>query len=414
MHITCEQLLAKVEDRKMRCVAGFNGLSKKITGFTILDDPDILRWLNGGEFIVSIGYVTGQNRFLLKSLIPDLVQKGCVGLGIKIGAYYEDIPEEFIELGNKYHFPVIAISQSLRFTDIAFIVYKNMFDNELKVTDRMNLLYRKIASIVFSNTSIEAMLFNISVVIDNPVILLDKYYNLMAYENPETDGINITDIFPLQKGEPVLPEASLQKLSRKYAVSKFSYYDMNYAHESGTYDVIIVPINTDEITWGYFLIPTTMSQFNNDTYQIINSIKSVVGIFFLKNSLLSNSSKIYKNNFLNTVLLNNNNTDYNIRYNAKLFNFDYKLNRVCINLNVPNYDSYSYTKRVSIRETIDSIIERISITYRLKRYLVYFNDNFCFFLVLPPRHIRNPHSTSWLRKPARTYRINARITRLTT
>jgi purine catabolism regulator len=383
MHITCEQLLAKVEEKQMRCVAGFKGLSKDITGFTIVDEPNILRWLKGGEFIVSLGYVTSNNRFLLKSLIPDLVQKGCVGLGIKLGAYYDEVPEEFIELGNQYDFPIIVISQSLRFTDIAFLVYQNMFDNELRITDRMNLLYRKITRIVFSDASVESMLFNISETIGNPVILLNKDYELIAYENPEANSGDLNSIFHLKKGDPVLTKSITRSLAKNYSTSKFDYYEMDYVQENASQEITVIPIDSFDTVWGHFLIPTIATPFDKEWYQIINSIKSAVSIYMLKNYLSPSSTKNSKNNFLNMVLLSENITDYNIRYHAKLYDFDYELKRVCINLKVPDYENYSYAKRNSIKQTVDSIIRRISTMYHLKHYSVYLNENFCFYLFFP-------------------------------
>ena len=37
---------------QIRCVAGFCGTNREVTSFTIIDTPEILDWLHGGEFVV--------------------------------------------------------------------------------------------------------------------------------------------------------------------------------------------------------------------------------------------------------------------------------------------------------------------------------------------------------------------------
>lgn len=57
---------------QIRCVAGFCGTNREVTSFTIIDTPEILDWLHGGEFVVDSGYITSHNPSMLKGFIASL------------------------------------------------------------------------------------------------------------------------------------------------------------------------------------------------------------------------------------------------------------------------------------------------------------------------------------------------------
>ena len=67
---------------QIRCVAGFCGTNREVTSFTIIDTPEILDWLHGGEFVVDSGYITSHNPSMLKGFIASLRKKGCAALGV--------------------------------------------------------------------------------------------------------------------------------------------------------------------------------------------------------------------------------------------------------------------------------------------------------------------------------------------
>lgn len=47
---------------QIRCVAGFRGTNRKITSFSIIDTPEILDWLHGGNLSLTPGIL----RFIIR------------------------------------------------------------------------------------------------------------------------------------------------------------------------------------------------------------------------------------------------------------------------------------------------------------------------------------------------------------
>ena len=59
--LTVGQFAAGFDAYPLQCVAGFTGLDRELTAFSIVDSPEILTWLRGGEFVVDYGYVIKNN-----------------------------------------------------------------------------------------------------------------------------------------------------------------------------------------------------------------------------------------------------------------------------------------------------------------------------------------------------------------
>ena len=144
MAITLNQLLKKSYHGELKCVAGHKGLDKEILGVNVVDNPEIVSWLYGGELILSTGYVTKNNPSMLNTLVNDLHRKGCVGLGFKVKRYFEKIPDIIISEGNKYGFPILEISYEMRMSDISRFVYTNLFSDEMSENEKTHLVYQQV------------------------------------------------------------------------------------------------------------------------------------------------------------------------------------------------------------------------------------------------------------------------------
>ena len=120
MSITVEQFIAQSQNIEFKCVAGFGGLGREVSSFSIVDTPEILNWLKGGELVVEAGYISKNFPALRANLVRDLAEKGCAGLGVKLNRYYNKLPDEFIKQGDKYDFPIFELPYETRFCDVAF------------------------------------------------------------------------------------------------------------------------------------------------------------------------------------------------------------------------------------------------------------------------------------------------------
>jgi PucR family transcriptional regulator, purine catabolism regulatory protein len=70
--------------------------------------PDPSQWLQGGELLLTTGYVIGRSARMQRDFVRRLDEAGCVGLGYSMGPDGEPLPELFAESANR-GFPLFTI-----------------------------------------------------------------------------------------------------------------------------------------------------------------------------------------------------------------------------------------------------------------------------------------------------------------
>lgn len=383
MTFTVERLIASIKDNQMRCVAGFEGLSNPITCFTIVDTPNITRWVRSGAFVASVGYVTNENPRLKTTLVRDLAQKDCACLAVKVNQYYEESREEFIEQGKKYQFPIIEVDYSLRFSDIASHIHQTMFQDKMKAAERSYLLYNQLIQVLLSDTDIEEALYIISIAVSNPVLLIDKDFQLIEFENIANNPVELHSIFPLRRGEPILQPKDIRRILNLLAENHFQSHNYIQNGNSRNSNIVFTPIILNEVSCGYLVIPETVSPLSNEHHVMLNNISTALGMYFIKTKYLPSVQPKTKNDFVHQVLLNDTISKAQIQSFANIYGFNIRSRRICINLHVDSFDTFPFEKRNSISNMIRVCASRFAEHLSLESFFSNYKNHFPIFFFFP-------------------------------
>jgi purine catabolism regulator len=104
-------------------MAGSAGLNREITGVSVIDAPDVDRWMRGGEFLIGSGYIF---RDAPDDFIPFLRranEKGTAAVGIKLDRYLHQLPSNLMEVADELKLPLFRIPLNYRWTDVIEIVH---------------------------------------------------------------------------------------------------------------------------------------------------------------------------------------------------------------------------------------------------------------------------------------------------
>lgn len=118
MGISLEKLLKLEILKDSKVLAGNGGLKNKITKVNVMEVPDIIDWVSQGEFLITTAYSIREDLQILEEIIPKLKEKGVSGLGIKVGRYVKELPENIVKLANTINFPILEVPLSISHTDI--------------------------------------------------------------------------------------------------------------------------------------------------------------------------------------------------------------------------------------------------------------------------------------------------------
>lgn len=136
----------KIESLKnTKLAAGKNGLDRVIKSVTVMEVPDIVKWLKGGEFIITRFYSIKDNVQDQINILYELNKLNASGIAIKLTDSFPAIDERFIKAADEINFPVIEVTESLTFLDIMTPLNYAIFEQE----EHFRLVEEYIKAIVF-------------------------------------------------------------------------------------------------------------------------------------------------------------------------------------------------------------------------------------------------------------------------
>jgi len=101
-----------------RVAAGSKGLTREITSVSVLDAPDVDRWMRGGEFLIGSGYIFKDDPTEFTHFLDRVATKDIAAVGIKLDRFYHTLPSGIIDQANSLNLPLIEIPIDYRWTDI--------------------------------------------------------------------------------------------------------------------------------------------------------------------------------------------------------------------------------------------------------------------------------------------------------
>lgn len=368
MSIVLRNLLKQITHEEMVCIAGKKGLDARIENVTVIDSPEILDWLKGGELVVSTGYVSYNNSGLLNGLVAGLKEKGAVGLGIKVNRFYKNVPEILVEDGERLDFPIFAISYEMRMSDIMKLVYANFFSDSMNKIEKENLLYQQVTKAIVNGEDINAAAFNISLAMHNPVLIVDRDFHLIAFENHEENQTNLEEFLDLSETGQVFSVADAHNLMDYYKETQFKFYEMKIYNGKENIELAVTPIEIEKTLKGFLCIAETVVKISKEEYSVLENSTKILAIYLLKQELYNEKYRYSKDSFLNNVLLNPNGDVQMIQHYCDIWGFDYIKKRVCIYFKFDHLLSLPFYQKKEIVNTYQKAIKQHSgkcITYQV-------------------------------------------------
>ena len=107
--------MAKVRDllslpvfKDVQVLAGKSGLDRNVEHITVMEVPDIKRWLKGNDFLITSFYSVRKGIEEQCRLIEELADTCCC-VAVKIGQYVDKIPEEVKRKADQCNLPLLEI-----------------------------------------------------------------------------------------------------------------------------------------------------------------------------------------------------------------------------------------------------------------------------------------------------------------
>ena len=145
--VTVKELLALPVLRKLKVIAGHKGLNKRVSCLTVMEVPDVTRWLRGHDFVITSLYAVKDNIDEQIELIDKLADANCSCLAIKLGQYVKELDKAIIEKADKRSLVLAEIPWDITYIEIIV----NGMEKILHDRDIDYMIEKYMKDIIFDN-----------------------------------------------------------------------------------------------------------------------------------------------------------------------------------------------------------------------------------------------------------------------
>jgi purine catabolism regulator len=353
--IILEKLLTLDILKQANILAGASGINKRVTKVNVMEVPDILEWVSDGELLLTTAFPIKDNIQLLLELIPRLKSKGVAGLGIKLGRYIPELPENVIAIADELGFPIIEIPLTVSHTDVISAILTEVINDHMNMFIKMEEFNLEVMNIMIKGGGMKEIAKKLYDSIGHPLAIYEK----------------INDNYELICPDD-LDRSSIDRIIHDFTGLKHAN-DTDDPEEAGNKNMddiggkllerITIPIVIEKIQYGYIFIwldNVTLTPFDN---MLIESYVHIVALEFVKKLSLYNMESNYKLDFFDDLLSDNKSRQNRALEKAKTFNFRKELKHSVIVIllkDLYSIDKFTYKKANFAKECKSGIVSIIN------------------------------------------------------
>ena len=201
MGLSVEEMLEIDIFSGAKLLGGAAGLGNEIKGATIIEAPDIVKFINGGEVLLTRFYAfqfcTSEE---FDGYFRELAQKKVSAIVIKRGNDVDDIEEKvkyILEFAQEYAVPVLEVSFELSFREILRPILERLFNEEVRRLKYFKTTHDNFTALSFlrgsGEDSLQKILDVLEKLIGNPAALFNQNMDYLAGTEGSAQKMAISD-----------------------------------------------------------------------------------------------------------------------------------------------------------------------------------------------------------------------------
>lgn len=277
-----------------KLIAGAKGVRNTVSRVNIMADPDIMDWVQEGEFLLTTAYYfEKENVDAQKRLIKECSHRKLAGIGIKVLPYLDSLSGEVVELANELSFPLIDIHYSIPLSDIMMNIFKEVFNKQATLLERIEKVHEQLMSVMLEGYGIGEIAKIIHNNIKNPVLLNLSFSN----QNYEEFGSIAQDL------RRELLEDAEKFYDPKDGRAKLKRLDEDKVLIDGKFVTrMIMPIVLKDHVYGHIFTWSTNSPLGGFDLSIIESASTTIALAVLQELSVKEVEIRYRSDFFEDLI----------------------------------------------------------------------------------------------------------------
>ncbi|WP_432360980.1 PucR family transcriptional regulator [Sporosarcina sp. UB5] len=289
MEFTVKDLLVMESMKDADVLSGHKYIQNGIEGVTIMEGPDIAKWLKGGEVILTSLYaIRNFNDTEQKDFIAKLAEKSVSALIIK--KHSEEISNQLLKAGEQHRMPIIQLPQDVPFVDVMYPIMGELFNNQVTKLQYYKEIHDRFTALSLADKGLEKIIRTLEELIGNPVALFDRNFSCIVSTYQELERFEIVEKVHFYERTAGI------KFPHYRQIVKYPELNNSKGHQ------IVVPIETINHNKMYLLIgEITKSLGELDLIAVENAAISL-SLELVKQFAVAEVEKKYKNDVIEELI----------------------------------------------------------------------------------------------------------------
>ena len=188
--LTVKDILQRPLFRKAKVVAGHQGLGRAVKWVHSIEVTQIRErdLLHGHELVLTTGIIWGKEEVRL-SFLKQLIDKNVSALGIQLGYYFEEIPQDLIDMANRHHFPIIIWEKAdeVPYVDVTQDLHRALINKHYEMVVQLEQFSNEVNQLLLSTDALPKILQLLYRYLRMPVIYRTMQGEAVCLPAPSTD-----------------------------------------------------------------------------------------------------------------------------------------------------------------------------------------------------------------------------------
>lgn len=184
----------------LKIITGNTNLENEIYNVNIIENPDSYDWFTAGDFILTTGYIFKDDEYEQTKFIKELIDLNASGVGIKTKRFWDEIPNNIIEIAKAHNFPIIEIPFKYSLAEVVNAINDVMFQRENSALRKYRQIHNTFRKSQLDGSNYNEIAETSSNIVNNTLLLLDDSFNLLSYYDQLTNPYPLKQYIELIKG----------------------------------------------------------------------------------------------------------------------------------------------------------------------------------------------------------------------
>ncbi|CAG7635970.1 PucR family transcriptional regulator [Paenibacillus allorhizosphaerae] len=265
-----------------KVVAGADGLNRTLDAVTVMEVPDVIRWLKRNVLLLTSLYPIKDDEEAIGSLVQRLLLAGSAGLAIKTGQYVKQIPAAIVEAGDRLGLPIIEIDSEATYLDIMTPLMEFILSQTDPGEAHLESFYQWITELAMSGKGVPALI--------EAVEQMTGHQFSIGTELPSPE---------LRYGIEVAPLTGLQK---KQLTAAKRPVRMERMVNRQKLPCLVAPVLLNEELVGDITCRSSERDFHEHDFHVLERTMILIALEFLKAITKSDVEQTFKDNVMADVL----------------------------------------------------------------------------------------------------------------